>query len=86
MFAEALADAGVYYGLARSEAYELAAKVIEGTGAMILTERISPAALKDAVCSPKGTTIKGVYALEKDGFRGSVMDAISAVESAKVQK
>jgi pyrroline-5-carboxylate reductase len=53
---------------------------------MILTERISPAALKDAVCSPKGTTIKGVYALEKDGFRGSVMDAISAVESAKVQK
>ena len=39
-----------------------------------------PGAMKDAVCSPGGTTIKGVAALEKDGFRGCVIDAIDAIE------
>jgi pyrroline-5-carboxylate reductase len=38
-----------------------------------------PGAMKDAVCSPGGTTIKGVAQLEKDGFRGSVIDAVDAI-------
>ena len=42
--------------------------------------RDSPGAMKDAVCSPGGTTIKGVASLEKDAFRGAVINAIDAIE------
>lgn len=83
MFIEALADAGVKYGLQRAMAYELAAKVLEGTGALYMEERMVPAAMKDAVCSPGGTTIKGVCALEKDGFRAAIIGAIEAIEGQK---
>lgn len=79
MFMEALGDAGVKYGLKRNVAYELAAAVIEGTGALYLDSKMHPGELKDAVCSPAGTTIKGVSALEKDGFRGDIIDAIDAI-------
>ena len=67
MFLESLGDAGVKHGLPR------AAKLHLETGT-------HPGAMKDAVCSPGGTTIKGVAALEKDGFRGCVIDAIDAIE------
>ena len=51
----------------------------------LLQEGASPAALKDAVCSPGGTTIEGVLALEESGFRGAAMDAvIAAFEKAKI--
>lgn len=73
---EAMADAGVRQGLARDLAYKLAAQTLVGAGRMVL-EGSHPAALKDAVCSPAGTTIEAVYALEKNGFRFAVMDAIS---------
>lgn len=80
MFIEALADAGVKYGLKRNVAYALAAKVLEGTGALYFVQESNPSGMKDAVCSPGGTTIKGVSALEKRGFRGTVIDAIDAIE------
>lgn len=80
MFMEALGDAGVKYGLQRNQAYELAAKVLEGTGAMYMAHPMHPGAMKDAVCSPAGTTIRGVSSLEKNGFRGDVIDAIDAIE------
>lgn len=80
MYMEALADAGVKHGLPRQTAYRLAARMVEGTGALYLATGTNPGAMKDAVCSPGGTTIKGVAALEKDGFRGAVIDAIDVVE------
>ena len=79
MFVEALADAGVQYGLKRDTAYSLAASMIEGTGGLIARAGQIPAAIKDAVCSPSGATIRGVAALEHSGFRGDVMSAIEAV-------
>lgn len=79
MFLEALADAGVEYGLQRQLAYQLAGKVLEGTGALFLESSTHPGQLKDAVCSPAGTTIKGVSSLEKNGFRGDVIAAIEAI-------
>ena len=85
MFAEALADGGVACGLTRAQANLLAAQTLSGTAELLLQEGASPAALKDAVCSPGGTTIEGVLALEESGFRGAAMDAvIAAFEKAKI--
>lgn len=78
MFIEALADAGVAEGLFRKQAYELAAQTVMGAAKMVLETGEHPAALKDAVCSPAGTTIRGVMALEEYGFRNSVEQAVEA--------
>ena len=78
LFTEALADAGVYCGLSRSDAQTFAAQMLLGSAKMVLESAASPGALKDAVCSPGGTTIAGVYELEKGGLRASVMNAVLA--------
>ncbi len=80
MYMEALGDAGVKYGLQRATAYRLAAKMIEGVGALYMSEGEHPGAMKDAVCSPGGTTIKGVASLEESAFRGAVIKAVDAIE------
>ncbi|WP_301094435.1 pyrroline-5-carboxylate reductase dimerization domain-containing protein [Faecalibaculum rodentium] len=79
MFIEALSDAGVKYGLQRAQALEMAARVLEGTGALFMADHNHPGVMKDSVCSPGGTTIRGVSQLEKDGFRGDIIDAVDAV-------
>ena len=78
MFAESLADGAVKCGLPRDKAIKLAAQTIMGAGAMVLESGRHPGQLKDAVCSPGGTTIEGVQALEEGGFRGVVMKAVEA--------
>ena len=78
LFLEALADGGVACGLPRSTAMELAAQMVLGSAALALAGDQHPAQLKDAVCSPGGTTIQGVRALEKNGFRSAVMEAVIA--------
>ena len=80
MYLEALADAGVKYGLQRATAYRLAAKMVEGVGALYLATETHPGAMKDAVCSPGGTTIKGVASLEESAFRGAIIKAVDAIE------
>ena len=77
MFIEALADAGVLHGLKRDVALKMAAKTVLGSAAQILETNIHPAVLKDMVCSPAGTTIEGVKALEDYGFRAGVIEAVS---------
>ena len=79
MFMEALGDAAVKYGVPRKTAYELAAQMIAGTGKMAAASDTHPGALKDAVCSPGGTTIRGVAALEEHGLRNAVIKAIDAI-------
>ncbi|WP_367329091.1 pyrroline-5-carboxylate reductase [Limosilactobacillus sp.] len=77
VFMDAMSDAAVKHGLDRRTAYELIASMVKGTGALAYDTGKSPAALRDEVTSPAGTTIKGVEALEKHGFRFGVIDAVN---------
>lgn len=75
---ESLADGGVAVGLPRAIALKLAIQTVLGTATLLKESGLHPAELKDRVSSPGGTTIAGVAALEKAGFRGAVMEAVKA--------
>jgi pyrroline-5-carboxylate reductase len=75
---EALSDGGVKMGLPRDLATKLAAQTLAGAAQMVLTSGQHPAALKDAVASPGGTTIAGLHALEQGRLRGTLMNAVQA--------
>ncbi|WP_419024582.1 pyrroline-5-carboxylate reductase [Emergencia sp.] len=81
MFMEALGDAGCKHGLTRPVVYKLIAQMLAGTGKMALKSGDHPGQMKDAVCSPAGTTIVGVSTLEKNGFRFAVIDAIDQIQN-----
>ena len=84
MFIEAMADAAVRLGMPRAQAYTYAAQTLKGSAAMVLEDGRHPAALKDGVCSPAGTTIAGVAALERAGFRNAVIEAVQAAYERSV--
>ncbi len=77
IFLEAMADAGVKYGLSRSEALNFASQALLGASKMVQQLETNPANLKDKICSPGGTTIEGVCELERLGFRNSIISAVS---------
>lgn len=77
IFLDALGDAGVLNGLPRDLANKLAASMVKGSASLAYVTEEKPAALRDRVCSPGGTTIKGVASLEKNGFRSAVIDAVN---------
>jgi pyrroline-5-carboxylate reductase len=77
-FIEALSDAGLKNGLTRDVAFGLAAQTVFGTAKLLLETREHPALLREKVTSPGGTTIAGLHVLEKEGFRGTVINAVDA--------
>lgn len=78
LFIESLADGAVRYGMDRKSAYEFAAQTVLGSAKLLLETKEHPGVLKDRVCSPAGTTIAGVAALEENGFRSAIIKAVDA--------
>ena len=76
---EALGDGGVKNGLPRDKAYELAAKTMEGSAKLFLESGQHPGQLKDQVCSPGGTTIRGIAVLEEAGVRSAFIKTIDEI-------
>ena len=78
MFINALCEEGVKIGLSREKALLYATKMLEGSAKMALLSSDTPSALKEKVCSPGGSTIEGVHALEDAGFESAVRSAVRA--------
>ncbi len=78
MFIEALADGGVECGLPREKALKYACETLIGAAETVIRSGKHPEELKDAVCSPGGSTIAGVHALEEGAFRASAANAVAA--------
>lgn len=78
LYMESLADGAVAAGMPRKMAYEVAAQATLGAAKLMVESGEHPGVLKDMVCSPGGTTIQGIHALEQGAVRGSVMAAIEA--------
>lgn len=80
MVIEALADAAVKHGIPRAQAYKMVSQMVAGTAKLQLATGAHPGIMKDAVCSPGGTTIKGVAELEAAGMRSAFIRAIDVIE------
>ena len=80
MVIEALGDAAVKHGIPRAKAYEMVSQMVAGTAKLQLATGSHPGVMKDAVCSPGGTTIKGVAELEAAGLRSALIRAVDAIE------
>jgi pyrroline-5-carboxylate reductase len=84
MFIEALADGGVKCGLPRDKALMYAEQTLLGAAELAKSSGRHPEELKDAVCSPGGSTIAGVAALESGAFRSAAINAVvSAYEKTR---
>ncbi len=84
MMLEAMADGGVRCGLPREKALQYAIQTMIGTAQLAVQNEMHPAIIKDAVCSPQGSTIRGVEKLEENGFRSAtIQGVVSAYEGSK---
>ena len=85
MFIEAMSDGAVACGIPRDKALQYAANTVIGAASMVLETNKHPGALKDAVCSPGGSTIAGVKTLEENNFRSAVIEGIISAYKRTVE-
>ena len=85
LFVEALTDAGVRVGIPRDTAYQLALHTVLGAAQLLNVTGKHPIVYKDMVTSPGGTAISGVEALERNGFRIAVFEAVKAASQRAEQ-
>ena len=78
MLIEAMMQYGVQAGIPRDTALEMAAQSVLGSALMVLSTGEHPSVLRDAVCSPGGTTIDAVCVLEEKGFKSAAIEAMKA--------
>ena len=83
VFIEAMADGLVKNGMSRAQAYKIVPQMISGTAKYMMESGKHPGELKDAICTPGGTTIVGISALEETGFRYSLIHAIDKIMDKK---
>jgi pyrroline-5-carboxylate reductase len=79
---EALVSAGLKVGMPRDIAFKLVTKTLTGTADLLSQKMMHPAELRDSVTTPAGTTIAGIYELEKGSVRTSIMNAVDAATQA----
>lgn len=85
IFIEALADGAVLNGMPRDKAYRILSEAVAGSAHMIGKTKKHPGLLKDEVCSPGGTTIEAVSALEKGSFRATLIEAVNKCTEKSVK-
>lgn len=79
---EAMVSAGLKVGIPRDVAFKLVTKTLTGTADLLSEKKMHPAELRDTVTTPAGTTIAGIYELEKGSLRTSIMNAVEAATYA----
>jgi pyrroline-5-carboxylate reductase len=79
---EAMVSAGLKVGIPRDVAFKLVTKTLTGTANLLSLSKMHPAELRDSVTTPAGTTIAGIYELEKGSLRTSIMNAVEAATGA----
>ncbi|MGI0091389.1 MAG: pyrroline-5-carboxylate reductase family protein, partial [Nitrososphaerales archaeon] len=79
---EAMVSAGLKVGIPRDIAFKLVTKTLTGTADLLSQNKMHPAELRDTVTTPAGTTIAGIYELEKGAVRTSIMNAVDAATQA----
>ena len=85
MFIDAIAQGATACGLPREKALQYAAAAVSGAAQLLMESGQDPTALRDAVCSPGGSTIAGVRALEEKDFQDTVKNAICAAYQRNVE-
>lgn len=78
MFIDSMARAAVKNGMTKADALKVSAQAVLGSAKMVLESENHPWDLVDKVCSPGGTTIEGVAALEENGFQSAITKAVEA--------
>ncbi len=82
---EAMVSAGLRVGIPREIALRLTLRTLLGTAKLLMERPVHPAELRDAVTTPGGTTIAGIYELEKARIRTGIMNAVEAATLAAAE-